>query len=194
MDAQTHRAAPNRNRLKDVLLDNDTFCVTWEQVPGRGASEKERETIMRNSALAARGGRVHAISITDSPGGSPTFSSSALGIEIRKLGIEALVHIAMRDRNRNGMESLLYGLAAEDVHNLLVLSGDYPAKDGFEGRAQPVFDLDPAHVMQLVRTMNQGLKYQSMGKPVTLDPTDFFAGVAVSPFKQLEAEAHVPVL
>jgi methylenetetrahydrofolate reductase (NADPH) len=187
MDIQTPQNNPN-NRLKDVLLDKNTFCVTWEQVPGRGASEKERETILKNSELAARGGRVHAISITDSPGGSPTFSSAALGIEIRKLGIEALVHIAMRDRNRNGMESVLYGLAAEDVRNLLILSGDYPAKDGFEGRAHPVFDLDPVHVMQLIRIMNNGLEYQSMGKSIMLAPTDFFSGVAVSPFKQLEPE------
>ena len=42
--------------------------------------------------------------------------------------------------------------------------------------------------MQLVGKMNQGLTYESMGKTLTLDPTDFFAGVAVSPFKQLESE------
>lgn len=176
------------NKFKAALTDSKTFCVTWEQVPGRGASEKERENILRNSAAAARGGRIQAISITDSPGGSPTFSSATLGIEIKKLGIESLVHLALRDRNRNEMESELYGLAAENVRNLLIISGDYPARDGFEGRAHPVFDLDPTHVMQLIHKMNDGLQYQSMGKPVKLAPTDFFAGVAVSPFKQLESE------
>lgn len=176
------------NSFKDALTDSSTFCVTWEQVPGRGASEKERQNILLNSAAAAQGGRVHAISITDSPGGSPTFSSATLGIEIRKLGIESLVHLALRDRNRNELEAQLYGLCAENVRNLLVVSGDYPARDGFEGRAHPVFDLDPTHVMQLVKIMNSGLQYQSMGKPVKLAPTDFFAGVAVSPFKQLESE------
>ena len=177
-----------RNIFREALLNPNTFCITWEQVPGRGASEKERESILQNSELAARGGRVHAISITDSPGGSPTFSSATLGIEIRKLGISALVHLALRDKNRNEMESLLYGLAAENVRNLLVVSGDYPARDGFEGRAHPVFDLDPTHVMQLLNVMNTGLRYQSMGRPVTLAPTDFFAGVAASPFKQFESE------
>jgi methylenetetrahydrofolate reductase (NADPH) len=188
MDIKPAPEVPSQNRFKDALTDSSTFCITWEQVPGRGASEKERETILQNSAGAARGGRVHAISITDSPGGSPTFSSATLGIEIRKLGIESLVHLAMRDRNRSEVESELYGLAAENVRNLLIISGDYPARDGFEGRAHPVFDLDPTHVMQLGRTMNSGLQYQSMGKPITLAPTDFFAGVAVSPFKQLESE------
>ena len=142
------------NKFSAALKDSTTFCVTWEQVPGRGASEKERDIILQNSEAAARGGRVQAISITDSPGGSPTFSSATLGIEIKKLGIESLVHLALRDRNRNEMESELYGLAAENVRNLLIISGDYPARDGFEGRAHPVFDLDPTHVMQLIHKMN----------------------------------------
>jgi methylenetetrahydrofolate reductase (NADPH) len=103
MDTKPTRSDSGRNKFKDALLDSSTFCVTWEQVPGRGASEKEREVIMHNSALAAAGGRIHAISITDSPGGSPTFSSCTLGEEIRKLGIESLVHLALRDKNRNEM-------------------------------------------------------------------------------------------
>ncbi|UCG54130.1 MAG: methylenetetrahydrofolate reductase C-terminal domain-containing protein, partial [Dehalococcoidia bacterium] len=47
---------------------------------------------------------------------------------------------------------------------------------------------DPTHVMQLVETMNNGLEYEALGKQISLNPTDFFAGVAVSPFKKLEAE------
>lgn len=188
MDTKASNSIHDHNKFKSALISKDTFCITWEQVPGRGASEKERETILQNSELAARGGRIHAISVTDSPGGSPTFSSGTLGIEIRKLGIESLVHLAMRDKNRNEIESLLYGLAAVNVRNLLVISGDYPARDGFEGRAHPVFDLDPTHVMQLIDRMNHGLKYESTGKTITLAPTDFFGGVAVSPFKQLESE------
>ena len=43
MENQIEGSASDRNRFKDVLLGKDTFCVTWEQVPGRGASEKERE-------------------------------------------------------------------------------------------------------------------------------------------------------
>lgn len=181
-------AYPERNRFKEALTDKDTFCVTWEQVPGRGTSEKEREVILQNSETAARGGRIHAISVTDSPRGSPAFSSGMLGIEIQKTGMESLVHMALRDKNRNEIESMLYGLAANRVRNLLVISGDYPSKDGFDGLGQPVFDLDPTHVMQLVHSMNSGLESKNLGKMITLSPTDFFAGVAVSPFKQLEAE------
>ena len=45
--------AADSNRFKNALLDGSTFCVTWEQVPGRGASEKEREAILQNSELRA---------------------------------------------------------------------------------------------------------------------------------------------
>ncbi len=176
------------NILKEAIVNPGKFCITWEQIAGRGAFEKQREEIFKNARIAARGGRIHGISVTDNPSGTPAFATEMLCAEIKKLGIEPLVHLALRDKNRNEVESLLYGMAAASVRNLLVLSGDYPSESGFSGKAKPVFDLDPTHVMQLVETMNNGLEYEALGKQVSLNPTDFFAGVAVSPFKKLEAE------
>jgi methylenetetrahydrofolate reductase (NADPH) len=177
-----------RNILKEGIVNPDTFCITWEQIAGRGAFEKQQEEIFKNARTAARGGRIHGISITDNPSGNPAFATEMLCVEIKKLGIEPLVHFALRDKNRNEIESLLYGMAAARVRNLLVLSGDYPSESGFSGIAKPVFDLDPAHAMQLIETMNNGLEFEALGKQVSLSPTDFFAGVAVSPFKKLESE------
>lgn len=176
------------NILKEAIVNPNTFCITWEQIAGRGAFEKQQDGIFKNARIAARGGRIHGISVTDNPSGNPAFATEMLCAEIKKLGIEPLVHLALRDKNRNEIESLLYGLAAARVRNLLVLSGDYPSPGGFSGRAKPVFDLDPTHVMQLVAAVNTGLEYEALGKTVTLAATDFFAGVAVSPFKKLEAE------
>lgn len=99
-----------------------------------------------------------------------------------------MVHFALRDTNRIATESLFYGLNSAGVCNLLVISGDFPAKDGFDGQAGRVFDLDPTNVLQLIQRMNEGMQYEVMGKTRTLNPTNFFAGVAVSPFKKLEAE------
>ncbi len=180
--------AAETNRLKEAILDSDTFCITWEQVAGKGAFEKQQESILHNAQRAAREGKVHGISVTDNPSGTPAISSEMLCAEVKKLGIEPLVHLALRDKNRNQVESLLYGLAAASVRNLLVISGDYPARATFDGKAKPVFDLDPTHVMQLIGMMNRGLEYEALGKKITLTPTDFFAGAAVSPFKKTEAE------
>ena len=176
------------NRLREALLDRDTFCITWELVAGKGAFEKQQETLLQNARIAAKSGKVHGISVTDNPSGNPAISSEMLCAEIAKLGIEPLVHLALRDKNRNEVESLLYGLAAASVRNLLFISGDYPARATFDGKAKPVFDLDPTHAMQLITMMNRGLEYESLGKKVTLAPTDSFGGVAVSPFKKTEAE------
>ncbi len=178
-----------QNILKETILNPDTFCVTWEQVAGRGAFEKQQEGIISNvKQAAAKSDKIHGISVTDNPGGNPAISTEMFCAEIKKLGVEPLVHLACRDKNRNEIESMLYGMAASGIRNLLVLSGDYPSKGGFSGKAKPVFDLDPTHVMQLIGMMNNGLKYEAMGRETTLMPTDFFAGVAASPFKKLEAE------
>jgi len=176
------------NTVKEAILNPDVFCVTWEQIPGRGAFEMQQEELIENARRAVGRGRIHAVSVTDNPGGNPAISTEMMCTEVRKLGIEPLVHLAFRDKNRNQCESLLYGLAALGVRNLLMLSGDYPSSGGFRGRSKPVFDLDSVHGLQLVEMMNGGMEHEAMGRKVTLAPTDFFAGVAVSPFKQSEAE------
>ncbi len=176
------------NPLRQAILDPETFCVTWEQIPGRGAFEIQQEILIDNVARAAEGGRIHAISVTDNPGGNPAISTEMLCAEIKKSGMEPLVHLACRDKNRNEMESMLYGVAAEGVRNLLILTGDYPSADGFEGRPKPVFDLDPVNTLRLIEMMNKGLEHKVMRKTVVLAKTEFFAGVCVSPFKKLESE------
>ncbi len=176
------------NLLRKAILDPDTFCVTWEQIAGRGAFVKQQEDIIKNALLSSGDGVVHGLSVTDNPGGNPAITNGLLSAEIKRIGMEPLVHLACRDRNRNGIESMLHTLAASGIRNVLVLTGDYPASTGFRGMARPVFDLDSIHALQLIEAMNSGLKYELQNKKKTLPATDFFAGVSVSPFKQLEAE------
>jgi methylenetetrahydrofolate reductase (NADPH) len=183
-----NRLEERLNTLKDAILSPDVFSVTWEQIPGRGAFEMQQEEVIENARRAASKGKIHAISVTDNPGGNPAISTEMLCTEIKKLGIEPLVHLAFRDKNRNQCESLLYGVAALGVRNLLMLTGDYPSTSGFKGRPKPVFDLDSVHGLQLAEMMNRGMEHEAMGKKTTLAGTDFFAGAAVSPFKQSEPE------
>lgn len=183
---QYFRGRSQINRFKESLLDKSTFSVTWELVPGRGAREKSQEDALLAAEQAARDGLVHALTLTDNPGGRPAMSASYLGMEILKLGIEPLVHFTCKDKNRNGIESELYALDRAGVRNLLVMTGDYPAA-GFQGRPKPVFDLDPVHVLDLINDMNTGLEVaETKGK--AHQPADFFAGAVVSPFKATESE------
>ena len=176
------------NRFKNAMLSPDTFCLVWEQIPGPGAFEMRQETVIENARKAAHSGKVCAISITDNPGGNPAIATDVLCAEILKVCIEPLVHIAMRDKSRNQAESLLFQLTALDIHNVLMLTGDYPSNLGFKGKSKPVFDLDSVNGLRLVEEMNRGMEREIMRKTVRLSASNFFAGVAFSPFKQMEAE------
>ncbi len=171
-------------------MDKNGFSVTWELVPGRGAFEKSQANAIQAAEQAARDGRVHALTITDNPGGKPALSAAYLGMEILKLGIEPLVHFTCKDKNRNQIESELYAMNRAGIRNILVMSGDYPTS-GFKGRPKPVFDLDPVHVLELITAMNSGMENQEAGKMTVHQPSDFWAGCVVSPFKAMEAELMV---
>jgi methylenetetrahydrofolate reductase (NADPH) len=173
--------------FREALYDPKTFCVNWELVSGRGFAERQQDDLIKNAEKAARSKKIHGIGLTDNPGGSPALAAEFIAAEIKKLGIDPLVHVACRDKNRNELESLLCGLYRNGVKDLLALSGDYPTDGGF-GTAKPVFDIDPIHLLSLIGRMNRGLEYDFMGKPLKLAPTDFFCGAAVSPFKKTEAE------
>ena len=187
-DRLQSRLREHANTAREAILNPATFCITWEQIPGRGAFEMQQEELIENARRASEGGRIHAVSVTDNPGGNPAISTEILCTEVKKLGIEPLVHLAFRDKNRNQCESLLYGLAALGVRNLLMLTGDYPSSGGFKGMPKPVFDMDSVQGLQLVEMMNAGMEYEAMRRKMILSPTDFFTGVAASPFKQQEGE------
>jgi methylenetetrahydrofolate reductase (NADPH) len=175
------------SKFHESLLNDEIFSVTWELVPGRGAFERDQMALMASVELAARGGRVHALTITDNPGGNPAISAEMLANELKRLDIEPLVHFTCKDKNRNQLESLLHGLERALVCNLLVLTGDYTTA-GYKGSSKPVFDLDASQLLQLISDLNKGLEILTPSGPKTLAPTRFLAGAVVSPFKALEAE------
>ena len=181
-------ATAHAGKYELSLHDANTFSVTWELVPGRGAFEKTQQDLIEAAQKAAASGRVHALTITDNPGGQPGLSAEMLGAEVGRLGIEPLVHLTCKDKNRNELESLLYGLERASIHNLLVMTGDFP-KSGYGGAPKPVFDLDPVTLLGLISELNAGKEVpRPGGKTTTLRATGFFPGVAASPFKALEAE------
>lgn len=175
------------NRFKESLLDKNTMSVTWELVPGRGAREKAQEDAIFATEQAAKSDKVHALTITDLPGGNPAITADYLGQEVLKRGLEPLVHFTMKDKNRNQLEGQLYAMDRANIRNLLVMTGDY-VYGGYLGRPKPVFDMDVMHTLELIRDMNKGLEYKGMKNIIKHQPSDFFAGAACSPFKKTEAE------
>ena len=76
----------------------------------------------------------------------------ALGKPILYAGKEVLIHLSCKDFNRNGLESAAWELASEGFHNILALSGDYPAA-GYHGRGKPVFDIDSVGLLTMLPSM-----------------------------------------
>lgn len=175
--------------FRDAIKSGE-FVITCEFVPGRGREGTSVEAALNFARDVAQGGpKIHAVSLTDNPGGNPAIAPDALAPEVQKLGLEALVHFSCRDRNRNAVESRLMALSRAGVNNLLVITGDYTA-GGFEGNALSVFDLDSVQTIKYIKAMNEGLEIPGPKKGTTarLPKTDFFVAAGVSPFKYSEAE------
>jgi methylenetetrahydrofolate reductase (NADPH) len=169
-------------------LKEKVFTFTFELVPGR-TRRRYLEEIICFAEEAARDGRLHGLSITENAGGHPALSPAVVGREIKRLGLEPILHFSCKDKNRNQIESTLFARDREGLHTLLIMTGDFP-RYGFMGKAKPVFDLDAVHLLQMITEMEQGfeLSPEVPGGGVRLAPIPFFKGCVVSPFKRLEAE------
>lgn len=175
-------AAQPLSRFRQSVGNRTEFTITFELVPSRGGKNRQIDRTLGLASDLATDGRIQAVSITDNAGGHPALSPEVLGLEILDMGLDVISHLSCKDKNRNEMEGQLFGWDRRGLHNLLVISGDYP-KQGYRGHPKPVFDLDSVHVVDMLNLMNQGLYLNQPDHP-----TSFFKGVAVSPFKLTEAE------
>lgn len=174
------------NRLKNAL-ESGEFVVTYELIPGRGAHEEAQKKELSHARDIYKTGRIHAVSITDNPGGSPALLADFVAMDFIREGATSLVHFTCKDRNRNQMQAQLYAMERSGVQNILVMSGDYQTSS-YGGRSRPVFDLDPVQVLRMVTEMNNGLPVPGPKGDVKEKPTHLFPGAVVNPFKYKEGE------
>ncbi len=177
----------HRDPEKGTLPED--FVITFELVPARASRSEVIDRTLQFATEAARHGRITALSITDNAGGHPALTPTALGKEIKALGVEPVIHFSCKDKNRNLIESQLFELDRAGLNTLLVITGDYP-RYGFQGRAKPVYDLDSVLVLGMIQEIRRGLEInrKAPGGGTRLEPMDFHAGCVVSPFKATEAE------
>src|SRR5215207_10199615 len=182
--------------LPSILADSSHFARGVELVTTRGTMGETKATVTRDFASElARADAIDWVSITDNAGGNPQLSPMALGKPLLYAGKEVLIHLSCKDFNRNGLESAAWELASEGFHNILALSGDYPAA-GYHGRGKPVFDMDSIGLLTMLDEMNRGLSRPKVGPGSGRSPlaaTNFFAGAVATNFKKYENEV-VPQL
>ncbi len=131
-------------------LKSGKFILTAEVSPPKGIDTAG----MRKDAGMIKD-IVDAVNVTDNQRAIMRMSPlAACGILERK-GCETIMHLTCRDRNRLALQSELLGAWAVGVKNILVMSGDHPAKGDHEG-AKPVYDLDSVQLLGLIRELNGG--------------------------------------
>jgi len=174
-----------------MLENSDRFLTGVEIETSRGLlmAEESRKTAELAQSLSDFE-QVDFVALTDNPGGNPHIRPEVLGQDLLLSGRDVVINMSCKDYNRNGVESRLWALGSQGFSNVLALSGDYPI-GGFNGQAQPVFDIDSVGLLELMSQMNDGLPNQvkgSVDREGRLERTNFFAGCVVSPFKKLEGE------
>jgi methylenetetrahydrofolate reductase (NADPH) len=105
-----------------------------------------------------------------------------------RLGHDVIVHVACRDRNRNGLQSLGWDLMSRGLTTILAVTGDYPV-DGSGGLSKPVFDMDSVGLVALYRELSSAAiaRARSDRSPEP-DRRALFLGVAVDVTKRHERE------
>jgi len=123
-------------------------------------------------------GQVGFVDINDNATARAGMSALMVSAAIeRQAGIETIPHLTTRDWTVMGLESMLLGVHAEGVRNVLAITGDPPEVGDYPG-ARGVYEIDAIGLTRLLARMNRGEDYN--GRPIDA-PTSFFIGVAVNP-------------
>jgi methylenetetrahydrofolate reductase (NADPH) len=163
----------NKSNLQTVL-EAGKFAVTAEAGPPRGAKPE----VIREKAKILKG-FVDACNVTDNQTSVVRMCSLAACKILCEEGVDAVMQIVCRDRNRIAAQSDILGAASLGISNLLCLSGDHQIF-GDHPQAKNVFDLDSIQLLQVARKMRDEAKF-SGGKDVDGAP-QIFIGAAANPF------------
>jgi methylenetetrahydrofolate reductase (NADH) len=177
--------------LAEKLAQPSRFLIGSELVSVRGSMAERGAVKTRDFAnQLVECPDIDWVSITDNAGGNPQLAPQTLGKPLLYAGKEVVIHLTCKDLNRNGLESEAWALHSEGFHNILAMTGDYPAA-GSGGQAKPVFDLDSVGLISLLEQMNRGLDpkvERANGRAAPLERTQFLIGAVTTNFKRLEGE------
>ena len=159
--------------MLEEVLARGGFAITAEVTPPRGAD------VSRTLAAAAHLlGRVHAVNVTDGSRAMMRMCSLAVCRRLLDVGIEPVLQLTCRDRNRLALQADLLGAHALGIRNVLCLTGD-PVRSGDQPKARPVNDLEAVRLLRQVQAFNAGEDPVKGSLPD--GATALFAGGAADP-------------
>lgn len=156
------------------ILSQGKFAVTAECGPPRGANQ---DVITKKIELLK--GYVDAVNVTDNQTAIVRMSSIAASVHLINAGLEPVMQMVVRDRNRIALQSDIMGAYSLGIRNILCLSGDHQ-KFGSQPDALNVFDIDSMNLIRAVKDMRDQGKDMS-GYDLNVAPA-MFIGAAANPF------------
>ena len=166
-----------KSNLQKVLKAGH-FSVTAEIGPPMSADADFVRKKARDMA-----GLVDAANVTDNQTAMVRMSSIAAAYLIQQEGLEAVVQMTCRDRNRIAIQSDLLGAYALGLRNVLCLSGDHQSF-GNHPQSKNVYDIDSIQLVNALRMMKEE-KVFMCGRS-TKTPAEFFIGATANPFADPE--------
>lgn len=165
--------AQPRSGLHRVLLSGE-LAVTCELETTDSADPRS----VYRLADALRG-NVDAVNCTDNSAAHPHLSGLASARLLIDRGVEPVLQLTCRDRNRLALQSDILGAAALGVRNIVVMTGD-DVTAGDHPEAKPIYDLDSMHLLRIARIMRDQGTYLS-GRRLD-QPPDVLIGAVENPF------------
>ncbi|MHB1464035.1 MAG: methylenetetrahydrofolate reductase [Thermoleophilia bacterium] len=162
------------SNLKQIL-DAGGFAVTGELGPPRNA---DPQVIIDKANILK--GHVDAVNITDNQTAIVRMASAAAAKICLDQGLEPVMQMTCRDRNRLAMQADILGAAALGISNLLCLTGDHQSF-GNHPEAVGVFDLDSVTLIRMARDMRDGPVFQN-GDEIAGAAPQLFIGAAANPY------------
>ena len=161
------------SRSLQQALASGQPVVTVEITPPLGADPSRAL-----EAAESLRGRVQAFNVTDGSRAVMRMSSLALCRLLLERGLEPVLQLGCRDRNRIALQADLLGAHALGIRNVLCLTGD-PVRAGNQPGARGVFDLESVRLLQQAQQLNGGI--DPLGKPLTDGASALFPGAAADP-------------
>jgi len=159
--------------LLQQAIATGALAITAEVTPPRGANP-----VRTLAAASALKGWVHAVNVTDGSRAVMRMSSIAVCRLLLELGIEPVLQMACRDRNRIALQADLLGAHALGLRNVLCLTGD-PVRAGDQPKARPVNEFESVRLLQLVSQLNAA--QDPVAGTLPDGGTAWFAGAAADP-------------
>ena len=175
MSAEAHDNGYLAGSNLERVLRAGHFAVTSELGPPQSA---DGDVIRKKAALLK--GNCDAINITDNQTAIVRMSSIGAGAVLVQQGLEPIIQMTCRDRNRLAIQSDLLGAYALGMRNLLCLTGDHQTF-GNHPTSKNVFDMDAIQLVQMVTAMRDRRVFQC-GDPFKGPEPRFFVGAAAAPF------------